>query len=526
MMASLTVTLAVLRKEFLRGESVPFEVVVKNTSGGRLTDMPTLNPLNRCMTLVLNGPRGGSSADQLSPEERDGSHLQESARPLTKTLAPGEAMTVRDDLLSWFGELAPGRYSATASYGSGMLEASSSAVRFDVRPAQPVLLVTPRCAQQAPGALISVAWVHQGAEGFDLLFQQQSPALARNVRHAVRVSKTEELLEAWPAIETIPDQIGHVIWLDRRGRLQFCAIAEDHQQVTPVADVRMPFAGRPLTSPASMPDGAVFAAVTDTKRQLVSVLRIDRQGGSKSYELDLGKTTPLGPYVCFWEFDHFLHLAWTTPNGRDIQYARLPLSDPASGFAVRPLVLTDEPILALEAYLDLEAPQREREMLQYSLAPEELASATPLLRPKVMFWCVTRAEGRLIFARVDSGGRRDPVTAIETGGPTALRVHRSVVTSRNELALILADTDNRLYYASTARRALLPLANVAGTEITLEDQPGLLASSRAAIRDWVHLAYLDRRKDTIAYTRLEPDDELDPVERSGEMRGRGVAEVS
>lgn len=523
MLEPLTVTLATPQKEFLRGESVPFEVVVKNTSGGRLADMPALDPLNRSVSLVLDGPGGIRSADQLSPEGRDGSHSHVPARPLTKTMAPHAAMTIRDDLLSWFGELAPGRYSVTATYATSLLEASSRALQFEVRPAKPVLLVTPRCAQQAPDALVSMAWVHRGADGFDLVFQQQSPALARNVRHAVRVSKTEELLEAWPAIETIPDQIGHVIWLDRRGKLQFCAIAEDRQQVTPVADVRMPFAGRPLTSPASMPDGAVFAAVTDTKRQLVSVLRTDRRGGSNSYELDLGKAKPLGPYVCFWESDRFLHFAWTTPNGWDIQYARLSLSDPASGFVVRPLALTNEPILALEGYLDLDAPSREREMLQYSLAPEELASVAPLLRPKVTLWCVAQDAARLIFSRVDTDGHREPVMAIETSGLTELRVHRSVVTSRNELALILADTDNRLYYASTTRGAMLPLADVAGREIVVEDQPGLLASSRAAIRDWVHLAYLDRPKNTIAYARLEPEDESDPVERSGETRGRGVA---
>lgn len=519
MLEPLTATCEIPQKEFLRGESVPFEVVVKNTSGGRLDDLPTLDPLNRSVSLVLDGPGGIRSADQLSPDGRDGSYSHAPARVATKTMVSNETMVIQDDLLSWFGELAPGRYSVTATYAGGLLEASSPAVRVDVRPAKPVLLVTPRCAPQAPDALISMAWVHRGAEGFDLVFQQQSPTLARNVRHAVRVSKTEELLEAWPAIEAIPDQIGHVIWLDRRGKLQFCAITEDRQQVTPVADVRMPFVGRPLSSPASMPDGVVFAAVTDTKRQLVSVLRADRSGGSKSYELDLGKAKPLGPYVCFWEFDRFLHFAWTTTNGWDIQYARLSLSDPDSGFAVRPLALTNEPILALEGYLDLDAPSREREMLQYSLSPEELAAAAPLLRPKVMLWCVAQDAARLVFSRVDTDGRREPVMTIETGGPAELRVHRSIVTSRNELALILVDADDRLYYASTARRVMLALADAAGSEITVEDQPGLLASSRSAIRDWVHLAYLDRHKDVIAYARLEPEDEADPVERSGETRG-------
>ena len=94
---------------------------------------------------------------------------------------------------------------------------------------------------------------------------------------------------------------------------------------------------------------------------------------------------------------------------------------------------------------------------------------------------------------------------------------------RNELALILADADDRLHYASTTRSAMLPLADVVGREIIAADQPGLLASSRSAIRDWVHLAYLDRNRDMIAYARLEPQDETDPVERAGAAGGSGDA---
>ena len=137
-----------------------------------------------------------------------------------------------------------------------------------------------------------------------------------------------------------------------------------------------------------------------------------------------------------------------------------------------------------------------------------------------MLWCVSRSPDRLVFTRVNVAENRAlPAMAFATG-LNGLRVHRSVVTCRNDLIMILADSEDRLHYASTTRPALLALQEVTGKEITLEDHPGLLASSRAAVRPWVYLTYIDRQRRVIDCIRLEPADEQDPVERGG--RGTGV----
>jgi len=263
-----------------------------------------------------------------------------------------------------------------------------------------------------------------------------------------------------------------------------------------------------------MPDTGVWIPITGLKRERVAVVHMDAKGGAASYELDLGQTKPLGPYVCFWDYDRFLHFAWTTPNGWDVQHARLSLADPASGFATRGLYLSNEPILALEAYMDLDAPLEEERRLRHSLPPEELEAVAELLSPKLMLWCVSQVPGQLTCTRISvTEGSSQPVLAFATSGLSDLCVHRSAMTYKQDLVLILADSNNQLYYASTGRRTLLPLAEVTGKELTLDDCPGLLASSRAAIRPWVYLTYIDRQEGTIGYIRLEPEDELDPIER-------------
>ncbi len=514
-------TLALDKPECLQGESVLFKVVLENISGATLHELPALDGPDGALTLTLTGPGVPHVASCTTPDLRDGLRAPEPDWVQTLNLPSGKNVQLNGDLLAWFGVLQPASYQLTAAYAAAGLHLYSPPTTVEVVRARPVTLWTPRAGLQPMNTPVTTAWLHQASDGFELYYQQHSPRLPRNSQVAVRTARTEELIEVWPAVETVADNAGHVIWLDRRGRLQYGTIDVEQRRAGPPADIRMPFPGRPLTSPGSLPDGTLLVPVTDAKRQRVAMMQIDPGGGTKSYELELGPVKPLGPYACFWEYDQFLHFAWTTPNGWDVQYARLSLVDPASGFATRGVQLANEPILALDAYMDLDAPVRERRMLEHSHSPEETSAIADLLSPKLMLWCVSRGPGRLTCVRVNATeGGSQPVTAMATERAGDLRVHRSVVTGRNELAMILADPEGCLYYASTARRALRPLAELTGSEITLGDSPGLLTAARSALRPWVYLVYIDRRQGAIDYHRLEPADEPDPVERERSARPR------
>jgi hypothetical protein len=94
----------------------------------------------------------------------------------------------------------------------------------------------------------------------------------------------------------------------------------------------------------------------------------------------------------------------------------------------------------------------------------------------------------------------------------SVRVIGSVVSARYHLHLLLADAEDKLFYASTAQRTVVPLAQAAGTEIALENQPALMTPGMEGKVPWVHLRYIVPEKG-IEYVRLEPEDR-DPVERA------------
>lgn len=517
---TLKLSLTLEKPECLRGESAPFEVMLENGAKDRLDDLPGLDDESCAVQLMVEGPEKTYIANGRSVDRRDGTYFHSESRPTIASLRPGEKWKMRGDVLSWIGEAPPGQYTITATYVAGAQEIRSNSCPLTIRAAKPVLLATARVAAQTPNAPLSMAWSHQGADGFDLYFQQQSPALPRNTRTAVRVARTPELLEAWPAVELSPDQIGHVVWLDRRGRLQYCAVAQSTLRAAPPADVKAPFAGRPLSSPASLPDGRLIVPLIDTKRQRVALVHLDARGGAHTQELHLNGHLPLGCYTCFWEYEDFLHFAWATPQGMEVAYLRVPISDPSATATPSVAFRSREPVLALEAYLDDDAPRRERQHLSYSLSPDDLEGVARFLGPQLVLWAVTHATGALVFTRVHIADQRcEPTLAIPCAARGPLRAHRTAVTRDNQMCAIIVDADERLYYASTARRTITPLSEIAGRELTLADQPGLITATRVAPRPWTYLTYLDRQTGVAKFVRLEPHDEVDPVERTQESPG-------
>jgi hypothetical protein len=522
MNGTLSITLRLDRNECVRGESVYFDVTLANTGRTRLTDLPTLDPMSRAIRLVADGPGGPRAADALSADERDGVdfHAPRGAPP-TVDLDPGQKLELRDDLLSWFGELEPGTYQITARTG---LDTVSAPVALKVLRANPQSLTTPRFAAGAPAALLTGAWTHDSgdgkvAAGAVLFFQQQSPAVPRNSRHGLRVAQTKLPVEAHAA--TVPyGEItrGHVLWLDERGRLLMAQADLVNPRLSPEIEVQTPFKGILLASAVTRPDGGLWVPWTDEKREKVAILSVSATGDSKPYALDLDKTKPLGPYACFWEYLQRLHFLWAAPRGREIQYARLPLDDPGSGFVVRSVAALDDPIMWIDAYLDADVASRAAPYFEEQIPPDQRGTAVQPPGPTLMLWVVTGAAGSPRCARVEAAtGYSKPAAMLPTGAAQGLHVVASVVTYTHELALLLADAKDQLYYASTTRGKLVPLAEAAGRQITLADHPGLMTATSQGRDPWVYLRYIQDKR-AIGYIRLEPAADRDPVERQQDLR--------
>ncbi|MCH7807601.1 MAG: hypothetical protein IIB60_00110 [Planctomycetes bacterium] len=212
MNGTLIITLTLAQTDCVRGESVFFEVVIKNVSKNRIDGLPTLAAPQKSVVLEIAGRNGTRRAHQLSAMERDGIHRHaDRGAPPTTSLDPGQAMSLRDDLLSWFGELEPGTFQVTARHGKGTI---SDAVPLEVLPANPVLVTTPRYAAQGPAARLSAAWVHKADDKFVLFYQHQSPVVPRNPIHGIRVVELEEAPTALyaPTLSGADVAKGHLLW--------------------------------------------------------------------------------------------------------------------------------------------------------------------------------------------------------------------------------------------------------------------------------------------------------------------------
>jgi hypothetical protein len=263
-----------------------------------------------------------------------------------------------------------------------------------------------------------------------------------------------------------------------------------------------------------LPGGGVILAWTDSKRSKVAAVRVARNGAVSARELDLEKHQPLGPYACFWEYDARLHFAWAAESGREVMVARLPLTDPAADFTSRPAFQPDDPVVWLDAYVDIDAAFRDQPYFEEQV-PEDERDKLPETQPSPIYlWCVTTGGGRLTCHRVNVADNQSKAEAgFSAPGGEDLRVISSAVTCRDELALLLVDPKDQLYYASTTGGAITPLADAARREITLDRSPSLLTASESGFEPWVYVRFIER-KSTIEYVRLEPDYEQDPIERA------------
>lgn len=516
----LTIALKLNRDECIRGESVFFEMTITNASPTPIRKFLPLKSDLRTVSLIARGAKGEVIADQRSADDRDGVyHHEPRSEPPTTILAPNKSVTLTGDLLEWFAELEPGRYEIT---GQHIFGAESQPVPLKILPAAAVFASTPRYAAQAPSAPFTGAWAHQEGEGLLLFYQHQSPTLPRNPRHGVRVANPKKEVEPHAAVMPVGEaDTGHLIWLDPKNQLQVAAITIQDEAKVSGWEVQPPFKGRLLSSPLSMPDHRAFVPFAAEDRKKVAVLEIDAGGDVKIHEIGVSATQGLGPYVCLWQYDAWLHFCWTGANGREIQHARLPLHDTAAGFVTRSAHVSEEAILWIDGYLDTRAPARDAPYFEEQVPPERRGQVEMPPPPPLVLWCVSLTMAGLRCTRVDVVKNVSQVDqTLPTGGAKELRVLGSVVTNEDyHLGMLLAGEKDVLYFASTATRRFEPLEKLVKEPVTLESCPALITASRRGTSPWVYLRRIAPDK-TVRYARLEPQDEEDPVERSAQAPTR------
>ena len=77
--------------------------------------------------------------------------------------------------------------------------------------------------------------------------------------------------------------------------------------------------------------------------------------------------------------------------------------------------------------------------------------------------------------------------------------------------LLVKDAEGVLYYGSTTRGGMAPVAKICGQDITVDQFPGLITATKTGLFPWTYLRYV-KEKNAIDYIRLEPADTPDPIE--------------
>ena len=405
----LKINLSLEPREYICGESILFDVTVTHTFKTPLS-VASFDESNRSLMMVLETPDGKElTADQMSCSERDGFYEHEPGPKLGLSLEPGKSLELRGDLLSWFGRIAPGEYKLSVMYQGIMREAESAPVRLRVLPAAIRMASVPKCGCQPLDQPLTAAFSHEQTDGFLLFFQQQSPYLPRNPWKGIRTALVKDAVTVNAAFSsTVEPPSGHLYWQDRKYKLYFAPVDFERAQIRPPVEIRTPFKGRPVGSSLSVAKGSLLMPFADNKNTRFALLEVVPNGQAKPVALDLGKVNPIGPYVCFWEYDVRLHLAWAAPNGRQIEYAMLPLEDISAGFATRSAYISNDPVIWLDAYLDEEASDAGGWDINLPDEDEpEEEDMTELPAPKLMFWCVSKSPGRIVCMRVGTSGATD-----------------------------------------------------------------------------------------------------------------------
>ncbi len=526
MASALTISLTLNSRTCIRGESVSFEIVLAN-GGERPCEVLSFEPDNRAVRLVARLANAPEPVDSLmldSPyppdaivgyaaamEEREGTHNHGPDQPALVTMPPGGKQTETGDILQWLGELPPGTYKVAAWFEGAADMFISEPVVLEVVPAKPIVGSAPRPGERGDDAPFPAAWTH-AIEGGQLVFYQiQSERMPRNPRRGVRAAaalSVDELTVA--ALPTRYVTTGHVLWLEKN-RLHIVPVEPEKLTAGKPLVVKPGLAGSLLLSPLSMPDGSVLVPMADAKRKRAAVVRVDAEGKVETFDIDLGKASPLGPHCCCWELDRKLHFGWAKPNGREIFCAVMFLDEPSADMPIRSVHISDNPIVWMEMYLDRRAAMAAKPMFDHNASDED-RQETESPPPKFNLWSVSTREGQLVCTRVkvsDNTHQAEVVLDAEKLGQ--LRVVNSALRSDNHLAMLLAGEAGTLYYASTKTRSIAPLETVAGLAVTLEQQPALMTASRMGVWPWVYLRYLDAKEGRIAYAKIEPAEEAEPT---------------
>jgi len=505
--------------EIVRGESVYFFASAVNTLQAPAY-VQSFSRHNRALGIEAKSGEGTFRGKEMTRLTKPGAHFHGPENKHSVTIPPGGSISLADDILLWTGELPPSTYEVRAYYG-GPWESfyASKPVKLSVLPVNLRLIASSRLGARSPMAPIPGAFVHQTPDAqFAIFLQQQWPQLPPMPMHAVKVATLPAeptVLVTAASVDPEPT-VGRVLWT-QGGKSMIASVnfgPSPGKAPPPPPQPALPFApvfeGGPLRSPISLATGEVATMWASADMSRAALMLIDEGGQVIAAPLEIAKGKPMGPYACLWERGDKLHMVWGTPASREFTYSRLVLEDVAAGFSTPSVFLTDDPIIWLDGFVDYGSAITDI-MLQDELDPEETKPRTQP-KPAIMAWVVTRSKDKLTFTKtnlVDRGSTE--VASMPLKDADTAEVLSGTIDARNNPAMLLRSKDGAMWYVNLTERRIEPLAEASGRVVAMDALPSLMSATNRSTFPWVYLRFMDKAGAKIAYIKLSPAAERDPM---------------
>ena len=227
------------------------------------------------------------------------------------------------------------------------------------------------------------------------------------------------------------------------------------------------------------------------------LLEISNSGKVIEWNTELNIDHAIDKYRCYWEGDTKLHFVWSEKDKKQIYYSQLSLAT----FKASPkkiIYTIADPIIWLDTYRDN---QLKTEELRALYLGEDNAYVPS--NPKIIFWVISQKKNSLVCTTVNS--ITDSIirsVAFKTEGINNLKIISSVVMTNHELAFLVKDDKEALYYVSTVKKKIISLDKFKKEPPRINQNPVLISSGKGAIEVRVYLRYI-KNKAKIEHLLLE-----------------------
>ena len=345
--ASLKLELKIDKNEVVRGESVPFELVLTN-AGTEPVDVCDPSPKNRAFTVRIAGGGKTLTADTMSVAGREGETVEAApAKPSMKTIAAGEQISIQGDLTTWFGGFGPGDFAVTAGYtGPPKFNVPSNKITLKVAQPAPVYARTGRHNLFLDQQTQDTTWINHSGSGFDLFWLSASPKNPDVWYSNRRIASLSAAQEPIPCSYNVPaTRLQLVVWA-ADGNLQVLRVPQNGPPEGPAA-VNLPDDDlKVVETPYADQDNNLHVVLATADGKSAGLLQVPAGEGRPAFAR-IEPNPPLSAQrALLWGKDGVFCLVWLSADFKSVYAASADLSEVPSTIAPRkvfssPLVISD-----------------------------------------------------------------------------------------------------------------------------------------------------------------------------------------